>query len=124
MQLTSSLFFYFSAHEEEGQESQVNSGEAVETRPLKDRRTNFRSTRSKSESSAHSLSWENVSFLGGELRKTISKGFQWIAYPSVGKIIEKTWLICANVVVAQLILILSFVAVIFACVAGVFCTLI
>lgn len=93
-------FFYFSAHEEEGQESQV-SEEAVETRPLKDRRTNFRSTRSKSESSAHYLSWENVSFLGGELRKTISKGFQWIAYPSFGKIIEKSWLICSNVVVAQ-----------------------
>lgn len=93
-------FFYFSAHEEEGQESQV-SEEAVETRPLKDRRTNFRSTRSKSESSAHYLSWENVSFLGGELRKTISKGFQWIAYPSAGKIIEKSWLICSNVAVAQ-----------------------
>lgn len=89
-------FFCFSAHEEEGQESQV-SEEAVETRPLKDRRTNFRSTRSKSESSAHYLSWENVSFLGGELRKTISKGFQWIAYPSVGKIMEKTWLICSDV---------------------------
>lgn len=72
-----------SANEEEGKESQI-SEETVEARQLEAKRANFRSVRSKSESSARYLSWENVSFLGGEIRKTVTRGFHWIAYPSLG----------------------------------------
>lgn len=82
--LTCSFFnFLFSANEDEEKESQ-NSEQARGTRQLKAKRA-FRSERSKSESSARYLSWENVSFLGGEIRKTVARGFHWIAYPSLGK---------------------------------------
>lgn len=84
-------FSSFSSNVEEEQESAF-SEEAVESRQLKEKRAAFRSTRSKSESSAVAggsvpryLSWENVSFLGHEIRKTVSRGFHWIASPSLGK---------------------------------------
>lgn len=75
--------FLFSANEEEEEEESQISAEAVETQQLKARRA-FRSARSKSESSAPNVSWEHVSFLG-EIRKTVARGFHWIAYPSLGK---------------------------------------
>ncbi|XP_015765178.1 PREDICTED: uncharacterized protein LOC107344086 [Acropora digitifera] len=70
-----------SANEEEEKDPQIRS-KAVEKPQTKARKA-FRSTRSRSESSARYLSWENVSFLGGEIRKSVVKGFQWIAYPSL-----------------------------------------
>lgn len=81
-----------SSNAEEEQESAFTE-EAVQSGQLKAKRAGFRSTRSKSETSAvradgntaRYLSWENVSFLGQELRKTVSRGFQWIASPSLGK---------------------------------------
>lgn len=82
-----------SSRAEEEQESAFTEG-AVHSGQLKAKRAGFRSARSKSESSAaradgnttRYLSWENVSFLGQELKKTVSRGFQWIASPSLGKI--------------------------------------
>ena len=87
-----SCLFFISSNAEEEQESAVTD-ESVHSGQLKAKRAGFRSARSKSESSAarsdsktaRYLSWENVSFLGQELRKTVSKGFQWIASPSLGK---------------------------------------
>ncbi|XP_068706589.1 oxidation resistance protein 1-like isoform X1 [Montipora foliosa] len=65
-----------SNEEEEAKDSQISS-------KAEDKRVAFRSARSKSESSARYLSWENAAFLGGEIRKTVTKGFHWIAYPSL-----------------------------------------
>lgn len=87
------FFCLISSRAEEDQDSAFTE-EAVHSGQLKAKRAGFRSARSKSESSAaHAdgnttryLSWENVSFLGQELRKTVSRGFQWIASPSLGKI--------------------------------------
>ncbi|KAK2556344.1 Nuclear receptor coactivator 7 [Acropora cervicornis] len=70
-----------SANEEEEKDPQIRS-KAVEKPQTKAKKA-FRSTRSRSESSARYLSWENVSFLGGEIRKSVVKGFQWITYPSL-----------------------------------------
>lgn len=88
-----SCLFFISSNAEEEQESALTE-ESVHSGQLKAKRAGFRSARSKSESSAarsdsktaRYLSWENVSFIGQELRKTVSKGFQWIASPSLGKI--------------------------------------
>lgn len=79
-----------SSNVDEEEHDSVFAEEVVRSRELKAKRTTFRSSRSKSESSAVSgdsaaryLSWENVSFLGHELRKTVRKGFHWLAYPSL-----------------------------------------
>ncbi|KAL9963260.1 hypothetical protein ACROYT_G032443 [Oculina patagonica] len=81
---------YISSSNVEEEQESAFSEEAVESRQLKEKRAAFRSTRSKSESSAVAggsvpryLSWENVSFLGHEIRKTVSRGFHWIASPSL-----------------------------------------
>lgn len=78
-----------SSNVEEEEHDSAFTEEAVQSRELKEKRTAFRSSRSKSESSAVSgdsaaryISWENVSFLGHELRKTVRKGFHWLAYTS------------------------------------------
>lgn len=85
-----------SSNVDEEERDSVFAEEVVRSRELKAKRTTFRSSRSKSESSAVSgdsaaryLSWENVSFLGHELRKTVRKGFHWLAYPSLGEDHEK-----------------------------------
>lgn len=85
-----------SSNVDEEERDSVFAEEVVRSRELKAKRTTFRSSRSKSESSAVSgdsaaryLSWENVSFLGHELRKTVRKGFHWLAYPSLGEDREK-----------------------------------
>ena len=84
--------FLYSSNVEEEEHDSAFTEEAVQSRELKEKRTAFRSSRSKSESSAVSgdsaaryISWENVSFLGHELRKTVRKGFHWLAYTSPGK---------------------------------------
>ena len=79
--------FSFSAEtKKEEKDSQIRS-KAVE-KPQSKAKKAFRSARSRSERFARYLSWENVSFLGGINCRSVVKRVQWIAYPSLGKLIS------------------------------------